>query len=90
MSKIIEEIFEDYIFTDEYTESCNEYEKTHETFAKAYATYRDLIQSEVDQNKNEGLEKEDIISTVMVECEKRSFIQGFKLAMQLREECLKP
>ena len=84
MKKLVEQIFEEYLLTDEYTASIKAYEATHEQYAKATKlSYDTFVKEAID----DWFEKESILLASDVEHEKKGFVHGFKLAMRLQGEC---
>lgn len=89
MKKLVEQIFEEYVLTPEFTDMCKEYEATNQAFVDAEErANKHFIQSLIEENVKEALENDDILTSAEVEHDKRGFVLGFKLAMRLREECL--
>ena len=89
MKKLVEQIFEEYVLTAEFTDMCKEYEATNKAFVEAEEkANKRFIQSLIEENVKKALENDDILTTAEVEHDKRGFVLGFKLAMRIREECL--
>ena len=89
MKKIIEEMFEEYLLTPEFTEDSEAYEATHEQYVKATELAFDtFVREALAECFKVGSKNEDILIASNIEYEKKGFVQGFKLAMRIREECL--
>lgn len=78
--KVVKQIWDDYVESEEYQKSTE---------------YRCGITDEQNQILKEMLdgkkymEVEDIIMSAVCDAEEKGFLQGFKMAMTLREECMR-